>query len=132
MAIKLDALLAGPALPVKEVYIDGLDDAVEFQLIPLERYQTLLDEVSEKHKAAQAIEDPEERKAALADVVSADHQMQLRIIAECLSDQEGMTIEAAEELCDKVRLKTSPAIFDEIAGKIMETILGKGRFSSGK
>lgn len=132
MSLTLDDLLAGPALPVREVYIDGLDEAITFQLIPLERYQALLDEVAAQHEAAKAIEDAEAKKAALADVISADHRMQLRIIAECLSAEEGMTVEAAERLCDQVRAKTSPAIFDEIAGKIMETIMGKNRFSMGK
>ena len=134
MAIKLDALLAGVKLPPKQVYIEGLGDTVEFQPIPLSRFKALSDSVNDAHTKALAIEDEAEKAAAMAEVVKQNGQLTLRIIAECLSASEGdgMTVEAAEALCEKVRDNHTPAIFDEISGAIMESIMGGGRHGSGK
>lgn len=126
MAIKLEGLLAGVKLPPRQVYIEALDDAVEFLPITLERYKALSARATELHEKAQAVEDEAERAEALTAAIKEHGRLQLRVIAECLSQEEGIGFEEAEELCETVRDKTSPAIFNEISTAILESIMGAG------
>lgn len=113
MSLGLDDLLAGPKLPAKSKYIDALEDTVEIQPVPLERYREYKD-----------LDD--------VDGGEIDQQKIIQIcIAESLSAQsEQMTYEEALDLNKRVQAKIHPAAWDEIAAAVMETMFGSARVTA--
>ena len=103
--LTFEDLLAGPQLPAKFKYIDSLENTVEIQPVPLERYR--------EYRGAEG---------------EADQQQIIQIcIAESISKQSNMSLEDALELNKKVQAKLHPAAWDEIANAVLATMFGAAR-----
>lgn len=110
MALTLESLIAGPALPEKAVYIESLQDTVLITPVPLKRYKEYGD-----------ITDPK-----------AQQQLIDICVAESLSKQSGMTLEEAQELNKKVSTNLHPAAWDEINTAVMVTMFGESRVNQAQ